>query len=162
MSGSVTGSDTPSILERDLRGTFLNAGAGEGPAPNYRVVFYHRLVLERQYARPRDGFVSRATKHERCLQNVRCCLLLRKKPCPESLLRHVNPATRDVQRKKPTLSVCPYRSTLTGDDPKSLVLTSTHAGLFTWTNHRRDGFSESKPLREPLNRLRWIPQVTLP
>jgi hypothetical protein len=27
MRGSVTGSDTPSILERDLRGTFLNAGA---------------------------------------------------------------------------------------------------------------------------------------
>jgi hypothetical protein len=25
----------PSILERDLRGTLLNAGAGEGPAPNY-------------------------------------------------------------------------------------------------------------------------------
>jgi hypothetical protein len=24
MSGSVTGSDTPQILERDLRGTFLN------------------------------------------------------------------------------------------------------------------------------------------
>jgi hypothetical protein len=29
MSGSVTGSDTPSMLERDLRGTFLNTGAGQ-------------------------------------------------------------------------------------------------------------------------------------
>src|SRR6266550_5370804 len=29
MRGSVTGSDTPSILERDLRGTFLKSGAGE-------------------------------------------------------------------------------------------------------------------------------------
>src|SRR6266487_6585314 len=27
MRGSVTGSDTPSILERDLRGTFLRTGA---------------------------------------------------------------------------------------------------------------------------------------
>jgi hypothetical protein len=33
MRGSVTGSDTPSILERDLRGTFLNTGAVEGHAP---------------------------------------------------------------------------------------------------------------------------------
>jgi hypothetical protein len=32
MRGSVTGSDTPSILERDLRGTFLNTGAAERPA----------------------------------------------------------------------------------------------------------------------------------
>jgi len=88
--------------------------------------------------------------------------LLRKKPWPECLLTQVNPATRDVQRKKPTLSVFPYRSTLTGDDPKGLVLTSTTANWFTLTNHRRDGFSESKSLCEPLNRLRWIPQVTLP
>src|SRR2546430_6111325 len=29
MRGSVTGSDTPSILERDLRGTFLKTGARE-------------------------------------------------------------------------------------------------------------------------------------
>jgi hypothetical protein len=28
MRGSVTDGDTPSILERDLRGTFLNTGAG--------------------------------------------------------------------------------------------------------------------------------------
>ena len=72
------------------------------------------------------------------------------------------PGDAGVQRKKPTLSVCPYRSTLTGDDPNGLVLTSTKANWFTLTNQRRDGFSESKPLREPLNRLRWIPQVTLP
>ena len=103
-------------------------------------------------------------EHELCLQNVRCRSLLRKKPCPECLLRHVNPATRDVQRKDPTLSVCPYRSTLTGDDPKPLVLTSTTANWFTLTNHRRDGFSAPRmePLCEPLNRLRLIPHSTLP
>jgi len=55
----------------------------------------------------RNELVGVAAQHERCLRNVRCCLLLRKKPCPEDLLRHVNPATRDVQRKKPTLSVWP-------------------------------------------------------
>jgi hypothetical protein len=115
----------------------------------------------RTLAHATDSFPERRNI-EPCLQNVRCCLLLRKKPCPEGLLRHVNPATRDVQRKKPTLSVCPYRSTLTGDDPKGLVLTSTRANWFTLTNHRRDGFSAPRPLDEPLNRLRWIPQVTLP
>jgi hypothetical protein len=31
MRGSVTDGDTPSILERDLRGTFLNCGASEAP-----------------------------------------------------------------------------------------------------------------------------------
>ena len=33
MRGSVTGSDTPFIVERDLRGTFLNAGAAERVSP---------------------------------------------------------------------------------------------------------------------------------
>src|SRR6188508_1486474 len=96
------------------------------------------------------------------LQNVRCRLLLRKKPCPEGLLTQVSPATRDVHLKKPTLSVWPYRSAFTGDDPKGLVLTSTTARFLTVTSHRRDGFSESMPLREPLNRLRWMPHSTLP
>jgi hypothetical protein len=29
MRGSLTGGDTPSIVERDLRRTFLNTGAGD-------------------------------------------------------------------------------------------------------------------------------------
>jgi len=82
-------------------------------------------------------FVSERRTAGGGLQNVRCRVLLRKKPWPECLLTQVNPATRDVQRKKPTLSVFPYRSTLTGDDPKGLVLTSTTA---TWpTRQRRSG-----------------------
>jgi hypothetical protein len=113
----------------------------------------------RTLAQANDPFPER--QQQRCLHKVRCRLLLKKKPCPECLLTQVNPATRDVHRKKPTLSVRPYRSTLNGDDPKGLVLTSTTAGLFTSTNQRRDGFSESKPA-ERLNRLRWMPQLTLP
>jgi hypothetical protein len=57
MRGSVTGSDTLFILERDLRGTFLNAGAAEGPALNYRAAF-PPLPLKRQVRSPSRARVS--------------------------------------------------------------------------------------------------------
>ena len=47
----ITGSDRPSILERDLRGTFLNAGAGEVTAA-WRYRFVERALSQNTHPSP--------------------------------------------------------------------------------------------------------------